>query len=260
MDKITAVIITLNEELNIERCLRSLDGIADEIIVVDSGSTDRTQQICTQYNFQSSTFNFQLHPWEGYASQKNFANSLASHPWILSIDADEALSPELQKELLDIKKAGLDPHTLYFLNRLTNYCGHWIRHCGWYPDRCPRLFLKDSAHWEGHIHELLTPTSHLSTFNLKGHLLHYSFHDFHDHALRTVKYATMAGEQAFQQGKRPRPVALKTLGTFLRNYILRLGFLDGRSGYTVCKMSSFYTFIKYTTLREMKGESLTFKV
>lgn len=254
MDQITAVIITHNEELNIARCLQSLDGVADEIIVVDSGSTDQTQQICTHFNFQLSTFIFQLHPWEGYSAQKNYANSLASHAWILSIDADEALSPQLRDSILSAKNAGLDPHTAYVVNRLTNYCGHWIRHSGWYPDHCTRLFHKDAAHWDGLIHEQLTFHFPHTSFRLKGPLHHYSFHSFDDHALRTVKYATLAGEQAFQQGKHPRPVALKTAATFFRNYILHLGFLDGRPGYTVCKMSAFYTFIKYTTLRELTAK------
>ena len=247
MDHISAIIITLNEQRNILRCLQSLAGVADEIIVVDSGSTDATPDICRQAGVR-----FLHHDWEGYDRQKNFANSLASRPWTLSIDADEALSAELRESLTRMKQQGLAPGTVYSVNRLTNYCGRWIRHCGWYPDARIRLWQTGTASWNGEVHEELLFSSPVTQATLKGDLLHYSYYSVAEHAQRTVKYATMAGEKAFHQGQRYNGgLALKTLWTFLRCYLLRLGLLDGKAGYTVSKISSFYTLIKYARLREL---------
>ena len=156
MEKITAVIITKNEERNIGRCLESLKGVADEVVVVDSGSTDRTEALCREAGVR-----FVSHPWEGYSGQKNYANSLATHPWILSIDADEALSPTLRESILALKHSDNSQFSIlnsqFSFNRLTNYCGHWIRHCGWYPDVCTRLFHRDVMEWDGTVHEELRP-------------------------------------------------------------------------------------------------------
>lgn len=250
MDKISAIIITLNEERNIGRCLDSLQAVADEVIVVDSGSTDRTEAICRQAGVR-----FVHHDWAGYDGQKNFANSLAAHPWTLSIDADEALSTELRSSLLRMKEQGFAANTAYSVNRLTNYCGRWIHHCGWYPDARIRLWPTGTATWDGEVHEELTFNTQLSILNLKGDLHHYSYYSVAEHAQRTARYATLAGEKAFRQGRRHTGgIALKTAWTFLRSYILRLGFLDGRAGYTVCKISSFYTLIKYARLRELSQQ------
>ena len=248
MNKISAIIITHNEERNIGRCLESLHGVADEIIVVDSGSTDNTETICRE-----ADVHFEHHDWEGYSGQKNYANNLASCPWILSIDADEALSPTLRESLLKWK--GQDkPQGAYRFNRLTNYCGHWIHHCGWYPDPCTRLFPKDAARWDGLVHERLTFNFPLSTFHLKGDLLHYSYYSVEEHAERQLHYATLAAKKAHSAGKHVSTtgVWLRPKWNFFRNYILKGGFLDGHAGYTVCRMSAFYTFMKYSLLRELQ--------
>lgn len=251
MEHITAVIITQNEQRNIGRCLQSLHLVADEIVVVDSGSTDATEQICTQAGAR-----FIHHRWEGYSAQKNYANSLATHPWILSIDADEALSPTLRDNILKLKNHPLNPAEMYSFNRLTNYCGHWIHHCGWYPDRCTRLFHRDNAHWDGIVHETLT-TKHspLNIHHLPGDLLHYSYYSVNDHLLRMTKYAPLTAEKAYLQGKRSSiaGVLLRPLWTFFRTYILRGGILDGTAGYTVCRMTAYNTFLKYTLLRELQN-------
>ena len=247
MDHISAIIITQNEERNISRCLESLKDVADEIIVVDSGSSDATQSICLNAGAR-----FLHHDWEGYDRQKNYANSLASHSWILSIDADEALSPQLRHNLQLMKQQGFPPLTVFSVNRLTNYCGHWIHHCGWYPDARIRLWPAGIASWDGEVHEELRFSVSVSHASLSGDLLHYSYYSVAEHASRTAKYATLAGEKAFHQGQRyNKGLALKTAWSFLRSYLLRLGFLDGRAGYTVCKISSFYTLIKYARLREL---------
>lgn len=248
MNEISAVIITQNEERNIGRCLESLADVADEIIVVDSGSTDGTEAIC-----RKAGAHFEHHDWAGYSGQKNYANSLATKPWILSIDADEALSPTLRESLLTLKQQGLKPNTIYFMNRLTNYCGHWIRHCGWYPDQKCRLWPNGAVEWEGEVHEELRYLqTHLLSETLDGDLHHYSYYSVADHAARQVRYATLAAEKAHARGKRVSVLGvwLRPGWTFIRNYIFKGGLLDGQAGYTVCRMSAFYTFIKYALLRE----------
>ena len=247
MNAISAIIITQNEERNIGRCLESLAGVADEIIVVDSGSTDNTEAIC-----RKAGAHFEHHDWEGYSGQKNYANSLAACPWILSIDADEAISPTLRESMLAWKQEE-QQQGVYRFNRLTNYCGHWIHHCGWYPDPCTRLFPKDAARWDGLVHEQLTFTSHLSPFTLKGILLHYSYYSVEEHAKRQLHYATLAARKAHEAGKKvgAAGVWLRPKWNFFRNYILKGGILDGHAGYTVCRMSAYYTFLKYALLREL---------
>ena len=247
MEKITAVIITQDEERNIGRCLKSLEGVVDEVVVVDSGSTDGTEALC-----RAAGARFVSHAWEGYSGQKNYANSLATHPWILSIDADEALSPELRDSLQALRGVDTAPETVFDMNRLNNYCGHWIHHCGWYPDRKTRLFHHDAFEWDGVVHEELRcrGVHECTPLQLKGDLLHYTYYDVADHAARQIKYATLAAEKAFAQGRRARrsDLWLKPAWTFLRNYLFRFGFLDGHAGYLVCRMSAFYTFLKYASL------------
>ena len=254
MEKITAVIITQDEERNIGRCLASLQGVADEIVVVDSGSTDRTEAICAEHGVR-----FERHPWAGYSEQKNYANSLATSPWILSIDADEALSPALRERLLKIKEEGLDRGTVYSFNRLTNYCGRWIRHCGWYPDVCARMWRNDgSVRWDGVVHEQLhiggpTPVCR----RIDGDLLHYSYRSVSDHLQRMARYAPLGAEKALSEGKRCGVASLwfRPLWTFLRVYIFKGGFRDGVAGFVVARLSATYTLVKYATLYRMTHEA-----
>ena len=252
MEQITAVIITCNEERNIGRCIESLGGVVDEIVVVDSGSKDRTDEIC-----RGAGVRFEYHEWAGYAEQKNYADSLATNAWILSIDADEALSEGLKNSLLQFKESSPDDNTIYYFNRMTNYCGRWIRHCGWYPDPCLRLWHAGVARWDGLVHEELLYAPTVKLQRLEGDLLHYSYYSIEDHANRQLHYATLAAEKAFRQGKRcsMATVALKQWWTFIRNYIFKGGFLDGPEGYMVCRMSACYTFMKYAFLREMHNNA-----
>ena len=248
MDKITAVIITQNEERNIGRCIESLQGVADEVVVVDSGSTDGTEAIC-----RAAGVHFEHHNWAGYSGQKNYANSLATHPWLLSIDADEALSPELRATLLRLKEVGLEKDVAYSVNRLNNYDGQWIHHCGWYPDARVRLWHKGIAEWDGLVHEELRYTVPVRYQKLKGDLLHYSFSSFEDFSRRQTHYASLAARKAHEAGKKTSAIGvwLHPGWTFFRNYILKGGFLDGHNGYIICRMSAFYTFLKYAQLREL---------
>ena len=249
MEKISAVIITQDEERNIERCLLSLQGVADEVVVVDSGSKDATGEICRRCGTR-----FVAHPWEGYSAQKNFANSIATHPWILSIDADEALSDTLQETLGKMKDGGLAEDAVYSMCRLNNYCGTWIHHSGWYPDEKVRLWYRDVASWNGEVHEELQYSRPVRKQRIAGKLLHYTYYNVQEHAARQLKYAVLAADKAYRQGKRTGAVMVwfKPKWTFLRNYLFKGGFRDGHAGYLVCRMSAFYTMMKYARLRELQ--------
>jgi len=251
--KISAVIITFNEERNISRCLDSLKGIVDEIIVVDSFSTDRTKEICLSYDL----LKFYSNEFLGYSYQKNFANQLASFDTILSIDADEAISPQLRNSILEIKakRSILVENEIYSFKRITNYCGKWIRHCGWYPDIKTRIFNK-SIIWQGDIHEELNvlPSSKISI--LSGDLFHYSFNSVSEHIRQVDKFTDLTSKQAFEKGKKVSCFGIwfRPKWKFFRDFIIKKGMLDGFSGYQVCKISSFATFLKYSKLRELNRE------
>ncbi|MDR0437555.1 MAG: glycosyltransferase family 2 protein [Bacteroidales bacterium] len=253
MTKISAVIITKNEECNIERCLQSLQDAVDEIIVVDSGSTDRTEEICKQFQVK-----FIKQNWLGYGEQKNYGNQLAQNNWILSIDADEALSEDLKKSILDLKKNMLSLNNVYSMNRLTNYCGSWIKHCGWYPDNKVRLFSRTIAEWNNaQIHERLIFQSSQNTMVLKGDLLHYSFYSISAHITQINKFTSIAAAELYKKGKKSPSIIsilLRAKWKFVRDYIFNLGFLDGYAGYLVCKYSAMAKFTKYAKLRQLHNE------
>jgi glycosyltransferase involved in cell wall biosynthesis len=247
MPKISAVIITYNEELFIDKCLASLDGIADEIVVVDSFSTDGTEEICKKYNVR-----FVKHPFEGYRDQKNFALTLATHKNILSLDADEALSDELRNSLFAIKDNW--EYDGYLFNRRSNYCGKWIRHSEWYPDRQLRLFYADHGKWgELNLHEKFLMSNGASIGRVYGDLLHWPFTSRQDHIEKMKKYAQIGADEFHKAGKKANiftPYIHSTWG-FIRSYIINLGFLDGRNGYLICSMYAKSTFEKYKKLRHL---------
>ncbi len=247
MQKISAVIIAKNEEVNLPRCLASLQGVADEVLVVDSGSTDATPGICASYGARRIE-----HPWCGFSGQKNFANGQATYDLLFSIDADEAVTDELRTSILRIKAHGT-PHTVYAMNRLTNYCGHWIHHCGWYPDDKIRIFNRQSAHWEGQVHETLVLAPGTMVEKLHGDLAHYSYYAVGDHYARTDKYAALGAAEAFARGKRVSFLQMWThaVWRFIRDYLFKKGFLDGRYGFIVCKVNAWGTFRKYSKLRAL---------
>lgn len=248
MPFLTAVIITKNEERNIGRCLRSLKGLADDVVVVDSGSADRTAEICREHGVR-----FFPHPWEGYAEQKNYADSLVHEGWILSLDADEELSADLRSSLSSLKSKLDNPSIVYSFSRLNNYCGTWIRHGDWYPDIHVRLWYKGRASWQGVVHEQLCYASPMRCVRLQGDLLHYSYESTAHHAERIVKYALLAADKSSRQGKRSpmSAVIFKPMWTFIRGWLFKGGFLDGRQGWVVARMTAFYTFVKYVRLREL---------
>jgi len=244
--QLSVVIITFNEEKNIERCLSSVMDIADDIVVVDSFSTDKTKQICEGYQ----QVNFIQNKWEGYSTTKNYANQQAKYNYILSLDADEVISPKLKESIQKLSTL----EGVYEFNRLTNYCGKWIKHCGWYPDRKVRIFPKDKVCWEGdYVHETLSIPKTMKTTFLKGDLFHYSFYTIDEHIEQIEKYASLKAEQMFEKGKRPN--FIKTIVSpvfkFIKSYILKLGVLDGYYGYIICKNSAYAQGLKYEKLKQL---------
>lgn len=245
MKKISATIITYNEEKNIERCLKSLQEVADEIIVIDSYSSDNTKEICLKYNVS-----FFERPFKDYSDQKNWAIKQSTHPIILSIDADEELSEKLKKSILEVKNnwqfAG------YYFNRMTNYCGNWIKHSGWYPNHQLRLWDKSRGQWEGTIHEKVNISKN-SISHLKGDLLHYSYNSYSQHILQIDKFSNIQAQELFKKNK---PVSvlkiiLHPFSRFIRHYFFRIGFLDGFAGFVISINSAYGQFLKYIKLKQL---------
>ncbi len=250
MPKISAVIITMNEEQLIEQCLQSLDDVADEVIVVDSFSTDSTEQICKKYNVK-----FVQHEFTGFMNQKNYALTLASHKYILSLDADEALSTELQKSILEVKNNL--KYDGYLVNRFSNFCGQWIRHSGWYPDRQMRLFNSEKGKWGViNVHESFRMNHDSKINRLKGDMLHWPCSSLKDEAEKIEKYADIAAHEFYKAGKKVWfwTPAIHMIWRFIRTYFIRLGFLDGKNGYIICKSGAYSSFLKYSKLRKLVRE------
>jgi glycosyltransferase involved in cell wall biosynthesis len=247
--KLSVIIITFNEERNIQRCIDSVQNIADEIIIVDSFSTDRTRQICEAYNTK-----FFTHPFDGHVQQKNYAMQLAAYDFVLALDADEALSPKLKESILAAKMQMRSD--AYSLNRLTNYCGSWIRYCGWYPDKRIRLWNRKKGQWGGeNPHDKVIMVKNSSTAHLKGDLLHYSFHSLSDHIKQIDKFTNISAQEALKKNKRiftPVHIVIYPFLTFLKIYLLKLGFLDGLAGFLVCISGAYYKFMKYAKLNELR--------
>lgn len=244
MIKLSVVIITMNEERNIGRCLASVKSIADEIVVVDSGSSDNTQKIAEREGAR-----FYFHPFEGHIEQKNYALSKANFPYVLSLDADEALSEELSKSILEVKQNWqFDGYTM---NRLTNYCGTWIKHSGWYPDTKLRLIQREKGKWGGtNPHDKLELFPKVKTAHLKGDILHYSYYSVQEHRERSLKYAEIAAQALYNKGKRGVFIKryLSAGVKFVKAYFLSLGFLDGAYGWKICTIESKASYLKYKKL------------
>jgi len=250
---ISATIITFNEEKNIKRCLDSLQGVADEIIIVDSFSTDLTTQIAAEYRCIIKQQSFL-----GYAEQKNLGNQYASSDYILSLDADECLSEELQQEILRTKKEKVKD--AFQFNRLTNYAGHWVKHCGWYPDRKIRLFPKGMAYWAGpQLHETLILSAGTQVKQLKGDLLHYSFYSETDHLAQIEKFTNISAKDLFTQGVKSSiyKLYLKPVLRFFTDFIYKRGFLDGSTGFIICRNSAWAMHLKYKKLKQFWNENNT---
>ena len=242
---LSVCIITLNEEANIGRTLKSVKDIADEIVIVDSGSTDATVRIAEQ--FGAKVF---IEPWKGFARQKNSSLEKATCEWILSLDADEVLSSALQSALLDWKRRVPQFH-VYEVARKTWYLGKWIKHSGWYPDFKKRLYRKGTAEFAGSLHESLQ--YHGKCGRLAGDLLHYTIHEFAEHQANVERYSTLAARQMFEQGRRHWRGALlfATPWSFFHTLVLRGGFLDGYRGVLIARMAAKTVRLKYAKLGQL---------
>ncbi|HUU38901.1 MAG TPA: glycosyltransferase family 2 protein [Candidatus Desulfaltia sp.] len=251
--EISAVLITYNEERRLEGALKSLAGIASEIVVVDCRSTDETVKIARRY-----TDRVFERAWTNFADQKNFGNDQASHPWILSLDADERVSPELRRELLELKKTEPDVNA-FSIPRKVYYLGRWIRHSGWYPDRKLRLFRKGTAHWEGeYVHEKLAVTGRIAKLN--GPIHHFTYRNIHEHLARINTFSDLGAQKLYGQKKKARwhHLLLLPFFRFVRAYIWKLGFLDGFAGLVISVLTGYAVFVRYAKLREIwkKGERI----
>ncbi|MEJ7589151.1 MAG: glycosyltransferase family 2 protein [Ferruginibacter sp.] len=244
MQKISAVIITFNEEKKIATCLASLQGVADEIVILDSFSSDQTACICEQYGVR-----WYQQAWRGYGHQKNDAAEKASNDYILSLDADESLSPELQRSIIEAKKNSLSG--VYRMSRLNNFYGNNLHHGNAYPDRMNRLYNRKQARWSLRpVHEKLHIEEGISTSILKGDLLHRSKDTVEEHIASINKYSSLGAAIYFEKGKKAAGLKLivSPLFTFLQAYIFRLGFLDGYAGFMMAKINAHEVFLKYSKL------------
>ena len=249
--KISAVIITFNEEKNIERCINSLLDVVDEVVIIDSYSTDRTKEICKKMGVRFTT-----HGFEGYIQQKNWAITKAKYDFVLSLDADEALSEELKKSILQVKSS-CDSDGYQF-NRMTNYCGKWIKHGGWYPDRKLRLWDKTKGQWGGkNPHDVFIMKENAEVKHLNGDLLHYSYYTIEAHRLQADKFAVIGAKSYFEHGKKSSllRIVFSPIVRFVSGYFIRMGFLDGYYGWIIALISYKETAKKYRVLRELQTDS-----
>ncbi|MCP4705046.1 MAG: glycosyltransferase family 2 protein [candidate division Zixibacteria bacterium] len=248
MLNLSAVIITRNEESNIMRCMSSLQ-IADEIIVIDSGSTDNTIKI-------AESMGALVYPkeWEGYGPAKKEGVKRASGKWIISLDADEELSLDLANEISGkvLLETGISG---YYIKRKTNFLGRWIKHCGWYPDYLLRLFKKSDGNFnDSVVHEKVVLNG--QTDRLKGEILHYSYNSIEQYFDKFATYTTIGARQAFDNNKKAGwfHIALKPPVAFIKHYIIKLGFLDGLEGFIISALSAMAVMVKYSKLRHLYKE------
>ena len=243
--RISATIITFNEERNIARVIESLR-CCDEILVLDSGSNDRTVEIATKHGARVVEAS-----WHGYAAQKNIAAELAAYDWILSLDADESLSEALEAEIWHIKKSG-PLYDGYTVPRLAQYLGRWILHSGWHPDRKVRLFDRRKAKWIGeYVHESVKVNGRVG--HLKSNLLHFTCDSLSEHLRSMDGYTTLAAQEIVSQRKTITFTRLlfDPMWTFFRTYVIKRGYLDGVEGLAIAYMAAVYNFVKYAKARDM---------
>jgi glycosyltransferase involved in cell wall biosynthesis len=244
--KISVVIITLNEEDRLEDALKSVAEIADEIVLLDSYSTDNTLEIARRYNCE-----IYQNPFTDYGTQKNLALDKAKHPWVLNLDADERISESLKQEILKLKMQQEIPIDGFLINRKTYYLGKWIRHSGWYPDRKLRLFRKSKSRWKGRVHEGLMLDGQVR--GIGGDIIHFTYRNLDDHLQRINRYSRLQAQDIARSTKclYLRAVLLPPI-TFLRFYVWKMGILDGFPGLVIALVSSWGTALKYLKAIEIK--------
>ena len=251
--RITGVVLTFNEEKNIARCLKSLHKVCDDIIVIDSYSTDKTELICNKLGSK-----FIQHEYVNHIEQKNYAISLVKSGYIFLLDADECMSDELEKRILDIKTS--PEADAYLINRHNRYCGKWINHCGYYPDRKIRLWKKGMIEIKGtNPHEQVSPTPGATVKKITDNILHFPYDTVDEHITHIMKYATIAAKAKYQQGAKANfliKVILNPMWKFFHKYIIQLGILDGYYGLVFCAIESSMNFFKYLKLHEYNKKGL----
>lgn len=246
IEKISAVIITLNEEACIARCLHSLIGVAEEILVIDGGSRDRTCERC-----EAGGARVIRRAFDGFSSQKNFGIRAAAYDKILSVDADETLSDRLRDAIVRAKACW--EKDAYVVRRLNRFDGKWIRHGEWRRDRAIRLFDRDKAHWEGGLHERVRMAPGARTGRIEGYLLHDSYPTLLRFHRKTSLYGALAAARMHQQGLRPGffHLYLKPAYRFFLAFVLRMGFLDGKTGWLIARLTAGRLYVKYAKLKAL---------
>jgi glycosyltransferase involved in cell wall biosynthesis len=245
MNRLSVCVIAQNEQENLPRLLESVEGIADEVVVVDGGSTDRTSEVAREFGAKVFPRAF-----TNFAEQKNFAASLASNDWIFMLDADEELSGELKQSVIEWK-ARKPEFRVYEMPRLTWYLGAWIHHSRWYPDWQRRMYRRDQAAFAGTVHEALRFEGQAG--RLRGDLLHYTMSDFAEHEEKLERYTTALARQMFSQGKRSWRGAMWVAApwSWVRHFFLGAGFLDGYRGALIAKMAARGVWLKFKKLGEL---------
>jgi glycosyltransferase involved in cell wall biosynthesis len=251
MPTLSVILITRNEEANLDDCLASLEGIAQQVVVVDTNSSDRTLEIAQNHGATIA----QPHDWPGFGPQKNRALDLATEEWVLSLDADERLTPALRSEILTAihHSAHVD---CFAIPRLSWYCGRFIRYSGWSPDYVDRLFRRGTARFSDDlVHERLIPNGTVA--KLENPMLHYSFMNYSQVLQKLDRYSTASAEQAFAKGKTSSPLKAVLHGAwaFIRTYIVRAGFLDGSQGFTLAMSNAQGTYYRYIKLWHLNQEA-----
>lgn len=245
MKRLSVVIITRNEAYNLPRCLEAVRW-ADEIVLVDSHSTDRTREIAREFDVRIIEID-----WAGFGPAKRIGVQQATGDWILSVDADEEVSEKLAAQIREIAAKDETFHG-YFVRRRTSFLGRWIYHCGWYPDPVMRLFLKEYGQFnEAVVHERVELRGIAG--HLTGELLHYSFPTLEHYLIKSDRYTTLGAQEAFAAGKRARwyDLVFKPPLSFFKHYVSKRGFMDGMEGFQVSVLSANAVFVKYAKLRHL---------
>jgi len=250
--QISVVLMVQNEEENLARCLESVQRIADEIVIIDGFSTDKTEEIAKKYNAR-----FIQHKFEGHIEQRNISMQEATYDYLLVLDADEALSEELKVSILEAKENW--QYDAYTCNRLSSYAGHWIRHGGWYPDTKLRLADRRKITWEGrNPHDEGFPRKGATVKHLKGDLMHHTYFSIRDHYERAYKYSEIMAKAGLDRGKKFSwtKLLLSPPFKFIKMYFIQRGFLDGFYGFLLAMVSSYSTFLKYALMRVIEKEGM----
>jgi len=245
--KISAVIITYNEEDHIGTCIDSLNGLVEEVVVVDSYSTDNTKNVCLAKGAK-----FVENKFEGHIQQKNYAINIAEYDHVLSVDADEFLSKELKQSISEVKKEW--DADGYKLKRLSSYNGHWIKHSGWYPDSRVRVWDRRKGKWGGeNPHDIVVMDKNVRVKWLEGNLMHNAFSSFNSFLQRQLRYAEISANEAFKKNVKfgMLDIMFRPFFTFVTRYIYKLGILDGYRGFVICLVYGIVKFVKCSRVREL---------